>query len=246
MRIPAQAQFHELARYYDLLNASKDYERESNQLDSLAQKFSVRPPRRWLDVACGTGRHLASLTRRYEVTGLDLSREMLRVARRRLPGVPLHRGDMRTFRLGHSFDVVSCLYSAIGHLDSPREVQAAFANFYRHLDPGGVALVEPWIEPDLFRPGYVHLATYQGPEGLIARMAFSEKRANRSLVHYHFLIGHQGKGVRFFDERETGLLLSREELVGLMSRVGFKARFLTKGLSAQRGLVVGVKPGPVP
>lgn len=106
----------------------------------------------WLDVACGTGRHLEFLRQKYSVMGVDGSREMLQIARRRLPGIRLVLGDMRSFRVHRRFDVVSCLFSAIGHLPSDRDVRATFANFERHLNPGGIAIVEPWIEPSAFRP----------------------------------------------------------------------------------------------
>ncbi|MGA8663952.1 MAG: methyltransferase domain-containing protein [Thermoplasmata archaeon] len=242
MKVPDQAQFHRFAVYYDLLNETKDYHLETVRLAAIAKRFSTGSPRTWLDVACGTGRHLEYLRHRYDATGLDLSREMLRIARRRLPGTPLLRGDMRTFRTGHTFDVVSCLFSAIGHLRTRRDVQGAFANFYRHLNPGGVAIVEPWIDPAVFHAGFVQLRTYEGTKGLIARMAFSGRQGNRSIVDFHFLIGKHGDGVRFFVESDIGLLLSRKQLMGLMGSAGFKTHFLTKGFTTGRGLLVGVRP----
>jgi ubiquinone/menaquinone biosynthesis C-methylase UbiE len=244
MRVADQAQFHRLAEYYDALNEFKDYRQESRRLEGIARRFSLGRPRTWLDVACGTGRHLEFLNRRYDATGIDASEEMLRIAHRRLPGVPLLRGDMRTFALDRKFDVVSCLFSAIGHLRTERDVRVSFANFSRHLNPGGVAMVEPWIGPATFRPGYVDLRTYEGPKVKLARLTFSDKRANRSIVRYHFLIGEQGKGIRHFEEREVGLLLSRVELLEMMNAAGLRSRFLSSGLSSGRGLLVGVKPGP--
>ena len=243
MKVPPQAQFHRFAPYYDALNDFKDYHQESDLLEALVKEHSRISSKSWLDVACGTGKHLEHLRRRYEVAGVDLSPEMLRIARRRLPGVPLLRGDMRSFRTRRTYDVVSCLFSAIGHLRTQRDVRAAFANFYRHLNPGGVAIVEPWFEPRGFHDGFVNLRTYQGPEGTIARMAFSRKEGDRSIVRYHFLIGKAGKGVTHFVEREPGLLVSRDRLTSLMSEVGFKAHFLPKGLAPGRGLLIGVKRG---
>jgi len=243
MRVPDQSQFYGLAGYYDALNASKDYRKESVYLESLVKTYARGRPRTWLDAACGTGRHLEWLRRHYAVAGFDLSPKMLRIARRRLGSVPLHLGDMRSVRLDGTFDVVTCLFSAIGHLRSERDLRRAFANFYRHLNPGGVALVEPWIPPDLYRPGFVQLRTYEGPEGLLARMSFSERRGGRSIVHFHFLIGAPGARVRYVVEKDVGLLVSRKQLLTLMREVGFRARYLSRGLTPGRGLLVGVKPG---
>jgi ubiquinone/menaquinone biosynthesis C-methylase UbiE len=233
--------FHRLAPFYDDLVGGKDYDSEARVLESLARRFVRSRGRAWLDVACGTGRHLSFLRRHYAVTGVDVSREMLRVAHRRLPGTRLVLGDMRNFRLDETFDVVTCLYSAIGHLKTEQEVAAAFANFARHLRPGGVAIVEPWIDPTDFRPGYVHLLTHQSSSVTVARMASSSRRGPRSAVHYHYLIGRTGRPVEHLEEVSLGLLVPRARLLKLLGNAGLTARFLRRGLTPGRGLLIGLK-----
>jgi ubiquinone/menaquinone biosynthesis C-methylase UbiE len=172
---PRLVQFHELAKYYDAINDWKNYRDETQRLESIARRYGRRGKTSWLDVACGTGRHLEYLGRSHPTTGVDGSRDMLRQARRRLPGVQLVLGDMRTFRLGRQFDVVSCLFSAIGHLDTREDVRKAFANFARHVKDGGVVIVEPWIDPATFRPGSIHFRAHESPGLTILRLAFSER-----------------------------------------------------------------------
>ncbi len=243
MKVPDSAQFHHFARFYDAINDWKDYRVESERLETIARRFGRSGRTTWLDVACGTGKHLEYLSRSHLAMGVDASREMLRVARRRLPGTRLVLGDMRTFRLKKQFDVVSCLFSAIGHLKTKADVQATYANFARHLKPGGVAIVEPWIERASFRPGYIHLRTHQSPAVTIARVASSSLQGSRSLIHYHFLIGEPGHDIRYYEETDVGLLLSRDEQLRLMSSAGFRPRFLSRGFTPGRGLLVGVKTG---
>jgi len=233
--------FHRLAPYYDDLVGGKDYRSESRFLEALARRLVRSRGKTWLDVACGTGRHLSFLRRHYQVTGVDVSREMLRVARRRLPGVRLILGDMRDFRLSETFDVVSCLYSAIGHLETERDLEATFANFARHLKPGGIAIVEPWIDPSAFRPRYVHLLTHGGPSVTVVRMASSSRRGKHSAIHYHYLIGRTGRRIEHLEEVDIGLLVSRGRLRKLMDGAGLRARFLTRGLPSGRGLLIGLK-----
>jgi len=240
---PGLPQFQELAEYYDAINDWKDYRGECERLEAIARRFG-RPGRTtWLDVACGTGRHLEFLRRRHLTVGLDGSRSMLRVARRRLPGVQLLVGDMRTFHLNRRFDVVSCLFSAIGHLETREDIRTAFANFARHLNPGGVTLVEPWLDPSEFRPRRIHLRTHESPGITIVRLASSSARGNRSTIRYHFLIGEPGRRIRHFEETDAKLLLSHQELLDLMRSAGLRPRFLGRGLSPGRGLLVGSKVG---
>ncbi len=151
-RTESSPMYRDLAVYYDRIYSKKPYRAQTAVLVRLARRFGRSGGRRWLDVACGTGRHLEYLRREFEVTGVDLSGTMLRLARRRLPGVRLVRADMRSFALGERFDVVSCLFSAIGYLRNEREIRQAFRAFASHLLPGGVLLIEPWIAPGQVPP----------------------------------------------------------------------------------------------
>ena len=235
--------FHDLADYYDGFLAEKDYRGEAQYLERIVRRYGRSGGNAWLDVGCGTGRHLAHLRRSFEVVGVDASSQMLRVARRRLPGVRLVRGDMRSFRLRERFDVVSCLFGAIGHVSPEREVRAALANFARHLRPGGVALVEPWIDPSDFRPGFVHLMTGADRGVQLVRLSYSTRRGNHTVIRSHYLVGRPRAGVRHLQETDdSGLLLSHDRIEQLLERAGLRPRFLARGLSTGRGLFLGVKP----
>jgi len=216
--------FHRLADQYDALTSGKDTRKEVEHLEALARRYARSGGRSWLDVACGTGRHLELLRRRHEVVGIDLSAAMLRIARRRLPSTRLLRGDMRTLRLNEQFDVVSCLFSAIAHLRSEAELGAAFRTFAAHLKPGGICLVEPWIDPTSFRSGFVQLVGHAEPDGSVARMAFSQRRGKRSVVHYEYLVGDARRGIRHFAEDDVGLLVPRRQLLDLMTAAGLRDR----------------------
>jgi ubiquinone/menaquinone biosynthesis C-methylase UbiE len=236
--------YQDLAVYYDRIYSGKDYRAETAQVVSLARKFGRSRGRRWLDVACGTGRHLEFLRRRYEVTGVDLSRPMLREARRRLPKVRLLQGDMRSLDLGERFDVVSCLFSAIGYLRTEADLARAFRAFARHLVPGGVALVAPWIAPAEFRPGHVSLDVYEDESTKIARGSFSTRRGTLSRISFDYLIGEAGLGYRHVHEVEELRLTPPTRLRQLLAETGLKATWLAPPPKNRfaRGWLVGVAP----
>ena len=69
-------------RLYDLFDDRRDYTTDAEHLRALA--IAHRPTTMtWLDVACGTGHHLAALARWFEVAGVDISASMLASARGR-------------------------------------------------------------------------------------------------------------------------------------------------------------------
>jgi ubiquinone/menaquinone biosynthesis C-methylase UbiE len=109
--------FSQTAQYYDTIYRSlKDYGAEADKLTVIIQRYCRSTGNRLLDVACGTGLHLSHLKEHFTVAGLDIDAELLAIARHRNPEVPLYQADMTDFTLGQTFDVVTCLFSAIGYV----------------------------------------------------------------------------------------------------------------------------------
>lgn len=138
-----------------------------------------------LDVACGTGLHLAYLKDQYTVEGLDLDPNMLKIARRRCPGVPFHQGDLVDFDLGRTFDVVLCLFSSIGYAKTLARMQQAVQTMARRLRPGGLLVVEPWLTPDVFETGLIDARFIDEPDLKIARMNTVVAEGRLTIVDFH-------------------------------------------------------------
>jgi SAM-dependent methyltransferase len=243
MTVPSPM-YRDLAVYYDRIYSKKDYRGETARVVAIARRFGRSRGRTWLDVACGTGRHLELLRDRYDVTGVDLSRPMLRLARRRLPGVPLVVGDMRSFDLGERFDVVTCLFSAIGYLRTQVDLRRAFRTFARHLVPGGVVIVSPWLSPSDFRPKHLALTVYEDPTTKIVRASRVVRNGNRSRIEFDYLIGEAGRGFRHLREVEELRLTPHARLRQLLAGAGVRATWVPPSPREPggRGWLVGVAP----
>lgn len=235
--------YRDLAEYYDRIYHLKDYRTDAREILRLARHFLKRRPHSLLDVGCGTGKHLEEFAKTLSVAGADLSPEMLRVARRRLGRrVPLVQGDMRDFSMGAQFDIVTCLFSAIGYLDTRRDRDLAIANFYRHLVPGGVALVEGWVLPGRWRGTSVALDTYGDHDTKVARVASAWREGTHSVVEFQYLIGERGKRIRHFADVHRQRLVDAREMLSSFRRAGFRAKVLLGGRYRDRGLYVGIRP----
>lgn len=149
---------------------------------------------------------------------------------------------MRCFALKSRYDIITCLFSAIGHLDTRHDRDTAIANFYRHLVPGGVALVEGWIRPSRWRATLVALDTFDGKDTKVARVASAWREGDRSAVEFQYLIGERGKRVRHFAEVIRRPLVDETDMLSSFRRAGFRARVLLGGRFRDLGLYVGVRP----
>jgi SAM-dependent methyltransferase len=203
--------FSRSARLYDAVYSSiRDYPREAAELDRLIQER--RPgARTLLDVACGTGAHLEHLTG-YEVEGLDLDPEMLAVARELLPNVRFHQGDMAAFDLGKRFDAVVCMFSSIGYVKTEDRLHSAIASMARHLAPGGLLVVEPWLTPEAWVDGHVSGAFVDEPELKIARMGLPQREGTVSVLDLEYLVATPDGVERFSERHELGLFTVEQYL----------------------------------
>jgi SAM-dependent methyltransferase len=228
--------FSRSARLYDAIYGSiRDYPREAAELDRLIQER--RPgARTLLDVACGTGAHLEHLAGRYDVAGLDLDAEMLAVARERLPQASFHQGDMADFDLGRSFDAVVCMFSSIGYVRTQERLRSALAAMARHLQPGGVLVVEPWLSPDVWQDRHVGGVFVDEPKLKIARMNAARRDGDVSVVDFHYLVATPAGVEHFTELHELGLFTVEQHLAAFRA-AGLEAEHDPEGPMG-RGLYV--------
>ena len=234
------APYTESAALYDRIYATKDYRTEAATIRALA------PPgaRTLLEVACGTGHHLALLAEWFEVEGVDASPDMLAVARARLPTTPLAVADMRTLALGRRFDVVTCLFSSIGYVRSIEELDAAIAAMAAHLTDDGVLIVEPWFTPDVWRTGSVHGSlVVDEPDLKVARFVISSTRDRFAVTPMHHMVARPS-GVTSFVETHELLLATADEYRAAFLAAGLDVRFEADKL--MRGAWIGQRPGSAP
>ncbi|HEY7180614.1 MAG TPA: class I SAM-dependent methyltransferase [Blastocatellia bacterium] len=114
-----------------------------------------------LELACGTGAVLLHLAKHYEVSGLDISPEMLSAARKKLPETPFYQAGMATFELDRKFDVIICVFDSINHVLSFADWRRIFRRVAGRLAEGGLFLFDintefklrrliqerPWVQP---------------------------------------------------------------------------------------------------
>jgi SAM-dependent methyltransferase len=144
---------------------------------------------------------------------------------------------MRTFSLDETFDVVTCLFSAVGYMTTPRDLDVAVANMAAHVAPGGVLLVEGWLAPDAFLDDHASAHSAIGDDTAAARVMLSRRVGNVSILDAHYVIATLDGIEHVVEEHRLGLF-TFEQYRAAFERVGLRyAR--EEGLTG-RGLHVGV------
>jgi len=201
--------FSQSARVYDALCRQKDYATASLRVHEIVQRVAPHASS-LLDAGCGTGQHLQHLSKHYRAEGLDLSREMLAVARERCPAIPLHEMSLVDFRLTQRFDVVTCLFGSIGYAVTLDNLQRAVRCMASHLRPRGVLVVEPWISPERFVSGRLVFDSADDPGLKVARMYVTRAEGRVSVFESDYLVATTDGVTHFRERQELGLFTDEE------------------------------------
>lgn len=225
--------FGDYSAYYNLLNKDKDYAGEAEYLHGLIARYQPEA-RTLLDLGCGTGKHDLLLAKMgYEVTGVDRSAEMIAIANAQFssdnpPPASIHftRGDIRTIRLGKTYDIVTSLFHVMSYQTGNNDLSAAFATVSAHLKPGGIFIFDCWYGPAVLtdRPT-MRVKRLEDEAISVLRIAEPVMHPNENLVdvNYHVVVRDR-KGATVEEIRETHRMryLFRPELELLLGEAGLR------------------------
>lgn len=232
--------YNKSAVYYDAIYSWKNYKKESDILQHFIRRYKKSHGKELLDVACGTGNHILFLKKHFTVEGLDAVLSMLRQARRKHPEIKFYQRNMCKFQLGKRYDVVTCLFSAIGHVKTQSKLRKAISQMANHLKPGGLLALEPWFTPSRWTVGRLSANFVNQPDLKLARMSVSKRRGRCSINDEHHLVASSQKVEYFVEHLELGLFTD-EQYREALKAAGLVVRFDKNGLMG-RGLYLGLKP----
>lgn len=151
--------FDLLAPAYDLLASPS---RIASEIDALLPRLRAHGARRILDAGCAVGSHSIYLARHgFDVTGFDLSRAMIREAKRRAACAGVKARFVRKDLIdagriaGARFDAVLCLGNTVAYADSSRVRARVLRAFHRALLPGGLLVLQLRDLSTIRRTGHV-------------------------------------------------------------------------------------------
>jgi SAM-dependent methyltransferase len=141
--------YSELAAWWPLISPPEQYAEEAAYLAAVL-RLAPGPVREVLDLGSGGGHVAVHLKDHLALTLLDLSPGMLATSRRLNPECAHRQGDMRTARLGATFDAV-LVHDAVDYMTSEADLRQVIETAFAHCRPGGVALFVPDYTADTFQ-----------------------------------------------------------------------------------------------
>lgn len=196
------------------------YYEETNELCKKINAHSQSKIKTILHMGCGAGGNDHTFKKQFEVTGVDISAEMLEIARKVNPEITYVQGDMRTFKLENTFDAV-VIPDSIDHMVTPKDIKNTISNAYRHLKPGGLLFIIANIKEEFQENNFV----YTGKKGDMEITIFennyipkeNDSTYESTIIH---LIRNKGK-LEVYNETITLGLFDLNTWLKLFNNVGF-------------------------
>jgi SAM-dependent methyltransferase len=216
--------YTELADWFHLLTAPEEYDEEAAYYLRSMVEATGAPPMTLLDLGSGGGNLAFHYKRQVASTLVDLSPQMLAISRAINPECEHLQGDMRSVRLGRTFDAV-LVHDAVMYLTTESDLREAMTTAFVHCRPGGVAI----FAPDAMRETFVPQTDHGGHDGEGRALRYLEwswdpdPTDNSYLVDYVYLLHEDGKLPRCELETHESGLFSRADWLRLLAEVGFEA-----------------------
>jgi SAM-dependent methyltransferase len=242
--------YGELAVWWPLISPHEEYAEEAAFAATVLASASV-PVREVLELGSGGGHNAAHLKGHFTMVLTDLSDEMLAVSRRLNPECDHRRGDMRTVRLGRTFDAVF-VHDAVDYMLTEDDLRLAVETSFVHCRPGGVAVFMPDATAETFEPSSDH-GGVDAPDGRGARYLAWEFDPDPddtwTTTEFAFLLREPDGSVEAAHETHRTGLFSRDTWLRLLTDAGFVAEAVTEVTTDDRRpreLFVGHRPADRP
>ena len=220
---PIEYRFYgEAAPWWPLISPPAEYAEEAAQAALLLRSASI-PVREVLELGSGGGNNASHLEGHFAMTLVDLSEDMLTVSRRLNPDCAHHQGDMRTVRLGRSYDAIF-VHDAVDYMLVEEDLRLAIRTAYLHCRPGGVAVFLPDSTAEMFTPA-TECGGNDGDDGRAARYLewTWDPDPNDSWVQteYAFVLRSADGSIQMIHESHRTGLFARDVWLRLLAEEGF-------------------------
>jgi SAM-dependent methyltransferase len=228
--------YGDLASWFHLITAPEEYTEEAERYRRLMVESAERPVKDVLELGSGGGNNASHLKEHFAMTLVDLSPGMLEVSRGINPECEHMVGDMRSVRLGRTFDAVF-LHDALDYLTTEDDLRATTETAAVHCAPGGVALFVPDHVRETFRTRTDHGGN-DGPDRAARYLEWTwdpDPSDTTYFADYVYLLRDRDGILRTEQDRHVCGLFGRETWLRLLREAAFEPRIDTSGTEEPGG-----------
>lgn len=221
-----QRMYDDLAWAWPIISPPGEYVNEAWQIIKTVKKYARRPVHSLLHLGCGGGHLDFTLKLDFAITGVDLSPQMLRLARKLNREATYHIGDMRNIRLDRVFDAV-LVADSIDYMLTEADLLATFHTACEHLAAGGTLCLLPDVTAESFEQHETGAFTETSRDDVaitILRNHFDPDPSDTTFeMTFIYLIRQNGQLTIETDHHLAGIFPA-DVWLRLLKQAGFSAR----------------------
>jgi SAM-dependent methyltransferase len=210
-----------LVPWYRLIDPPEDHRDEAHSYEAALDGAISPRAETLLELGSGAGHNAFHLKRRFRCTLSDISEPMLGLSRELNPECEHLTGDMRTLRLGMTFDAV-LVHDAVMYMTTEADLAAVARTAFVHTRPGGAAVFAPDALRDTFREATALLEANAGQRSLRGLEWQWDPDPDDDVyeVDYCFLL-RDGTHVEAVHDRHREGLFTKATWVRILESAGF-------------------------
>jgi trans-aconitate methyltransferase len=192
--------------WYRLLDPHEEHAEEAASYRDALERGASGRAETLLELGAGAGNNAWHLKQRFRCTLSDLSEDMLALSRELNPDCEHVPGDMRTLRLGRTFDAV-LVHDAVMYMTTEADLAQAIRTAFEHTRPGGSTVFAPDFTRETFRDETILIEGNDGKRSLRAMEWAWDPDPNddTSVAEYVFALRENGEVMTFHDHTVEGL-----------------------------------------
>lgn len=212
------------ANIYDsLMHSDINYEQIADYIENIFTIYGINPDL-VCDLACGTGNITIPLAKRgYDMTAIDISEDMLNIAREKSEGLDILylNQDMTSLDLYGTMGAFLCMIDGINYVLAPKALLNMFSKMKRcFMDPGALFIFDISTRHKLKYTIGSNTFVYPGKKIFYTWQNRYIDKKNISDMFLTFFIQENNK-YRRFEERHLQHAYSVTEIKYLLKKAGF-------------------------
>jgi SAM-dependent methyltransferase len=220
--------YGELVPWYHLVDPPEEHRDEALCFQAAFERAVSPRPEALLELGSGAGNNALHLKRRFTCTLADLSERMLALSREQNPDCEHVLGDLRTLRLGRTFDAV-LVHDAVMYMLTEEDLAAAARTAFVHTRPGGAAIFTPDCYRETFEDTTLTMMADRGPRSLRGlEWSWDPDPGDTTFVTEYAFLLREGTTVRAVHDQHVEGLFSRETWRRVLSGAGFRVESLQR------------------
>lgn len=185
------------AKYYDLILDPSRYKKNAAFIQKLLSKYKVKTS---LELGCGSGLYTITLSKEFDIEGLDISKEML-LELKKQSKIQTYKQDMTVFSTNKKYDSILILNSSLTLVSTFAGMKRTIRQCKKHLNEGGLLVLDLPNHANEIKEGNFEqeVESYKLPGGKLDVLIRSFKKGNKWVEQW---LGFGKQKNSFFEFKE--------------------------------------------